>query len=188
MKKRKLSQKPKATSKINLASAKQYATKGVGMVIGMAAGAFINKQLSKKDAVSGTDLLGLDDKTSKWVRPTALIVAGMAANALVQNEFVKNAALGLGAVGGVQLINTALGDNKISLSGDELIPGVGDIDPIIPGVGAGEIVEELPSANYQETHYNPNLGKGDIDLAGEDDDEDIDFKGIFGDEEATDLM
>lgn len=117
----------------SMGGVKQYAKKGAALVGGIALGTIIQKFIAKKDAVTGTDLLGLDGNTSKYTTPALMIAAGMAAHALVKDETLKTVALGLGAAGGVNLVNSIAGETKIALSGSEepaqpaLMPGVGEI-------------------------------------------------------------
>ncbi|MCQ2607750.1 MAG: hypothetical protein MJ197_03585 [Bacteroidales bacterium] len=154
-----------ALAGFNTTGVTNYAKKGLALVAGIAAGSLINKFIAKKDAVSGTDLLGLDGTTSKFTTPAIVVGVGMAAHALCKNENLKTVALGIGAAGGANLINSALGENKISLSGT-------NDEPMIPGVGSDKILfDELPSQNQQETTYNDKFGdvESDVDFAGVDD-------------------
>ena len=151
---------------------KDFAVKGAGLVAGLAMGAAINRFVAKKDAVSGTDLLGLDGKTSKWTTPAIIIGAGLVMSGLVKNQHLKNVALGIGAAGAVNLVNTAMGEAKITLSGDDEQP------LMLPGVsGSEEVVtyDELPSENELATQYSePVLAPvGDIDV-------DVDFEEVNG--------
>ena len=96
-----------------------YAKKGTALVAGIAIGTVVQKFVQKKDAVSGTDLLGLDGTTSKFVVPAAMIGVGLVSHAAVKNDLMKTVALGIGAAGGVNLVNAIAGETKIALSGNE---------------------------------------------------------------------
>lgn len=141
-----------------------YVKKGAALVGGIALGSIINKFVGKKDSVSGTDLLGLNGTLSKYSTPAIVVGIGLAAHAVCKNENLKTIALGIGAAGGANLINAALGENKISLSGTD--------DPMLPGVGTDKVLfDDLPSQNEQETTYNDKFGdvESDVDFAGIDD-------------------
>lgn len=114
--KRRSTKSPKTFS---MGGVTNYAKKGVALVAGIAAGTMIQKFVQKKDAVSGTDLLGLDGTTSKYVVPAAMIGVGLVTHAAVKNDTLKTVALGIGAAGGVNLVNAIAGETKIALSGND---------------------------------------------------------------------
>lgn len=149
----------------SMSGAKDFGMKAVGLMAGIALGTFAQKFIAKKDAVSGTDLLGLDGKTSKWTTPAILIAGGMAGNALVKQPFLKNVFLGVGCAGGVKLVNTIAGSEKISLSGDE------EAQAILPGVG-----EVLPQ-DYLETSATTETPDG-FQINGDEEAGEVNFEGI----------
>ena len=152
---------------------KNFMLTGATLVAGMAVGSAINKFVAKKDAVSGTDLLGLDGQTSKWTTPLITVGAGLLVSGLSKNVHVRNIAMGIGAAGAVNLVNTVMGETKISLSGD-----AEEATIMLPGISGGnEVVtyDELPSENELATQYSePVLAPvGDVDS-------DVDFEAVDG--------
>lgn len=173
----------RSTSKgLSVESVKNYGVKGLCLLAGLGVGSFVQKFVSKKDSVSGTDLLGLDGTASKIVAPLATVGVGLATSMLVKEPHLKMVGLGIGAAGGVSLANNFLGENKITLGGDD------DMIPL-PGVGnIGEITnfDQLPT-NYdleKTFHETPDGVNSDVDtVSGADDD--IDFENPV---EGVDLM
>ena len=161
-----------ASKGLSVDSVKNYGVKGLCIVAGLAAGSVVQKFVSKKDSVSGTDLLGLDGTASKVVAPLATIGVGLATSLLVKEPHLKMVGIGISAAGGVSLANNFLGENKIALGGDDNIP--------LPGVGnLGEITnfDQLPT-NYdleKTFHETPDGVNSDVDTV-EGTDDDIDFE------------
>ena len=151
-------------------SVKDYGVKGLCLVGGLAVGSLVQKFVSKKDSVSGTDLLGLDGTASKIVAPLATVGVGLATSLLVKEPHLKMVGLGIGAAGGLSLANNFLGENKISLGGDdEQVP--------LPGVGNITNFDQLPS-NYdleKTFHETPNTVNSDVDTV-RGADEEVDFE------------
>lgn len=161
--KRRSTKSPKTFS---MGGVTNYAKKGAALVAGIAVGTMVQKFVQKKDAVSGTDLLGLDGTTSKYVVPAAMIGVGLVTHAAVKNDTLKTVALGIGAAGGVNLVNAIAGETKIALSGDDDKP----LTPIMPGVGEPvEITnyDQLPDNNeLQVVHPDPsNMMGADADYS-----------------------
>lgn len=162
--KRRSTKSPKTFSMGGVAN---YAKKGAALVAGIAVGTMVQKFVQKKDAVSGTDLLGLDGTSSKFVVPAAMIGVGLVTHAAVKNDTLKTVALGIGAAGGVNLVNAIAGETKIALSGnDDDKP----LTPIMPGVGDPvEITnyDQLPDNNeLQVVHPDPsNMMGADADYS-----------------------
>ena len=128
--------------------------KAAGLITGLVAGAQIKKMVEQKDAVSGTDLLGLDGKISKFTSPAIVAAAGLAGAAFMKNDFLKNVGMGIAVAGGAGLVNAATGKDIVTL-------GSADEQPVfLPGVGSDDVpqYDELPSNNELATKYdNPYL-------------------------------
>jgi len=121
------------------------------ILLGVALGSQVKKFVEKKDAVSGTDLLGLDGETSKYTTPLLVCVAGGVGTMLAKNnKHLRNVALGLSVAGGASLVNAFSNKALVSLGGADdnspvLLPGIGNI-PMLPGIGESDI-PGMPS-NY----------------------------------------
>ncbi len=129
------------------------------ILLGVALGSQVRKLVAKKDAVSGTDLLGLDGETSKYSTPLLVCVAGGVATILAKNnKHLRNVALGLTVAGGASLVNAFSDRAVVSLSGTDdnppvVLPGIGNV-PMLPGIGSDDI-SDIPS-NYDYS-LNPAL-------------------------------
>lgn len=129
------------------------------ILLGVALGSQVRKFVAKKDAVSGTDLLGLDGETSKYSTPLLVCVAGGVATMLAKNnKHLRNVALGLTVAGGASLVNAFSDKALVSLSGTDdnppvILPGIGNA-PMLPGIGSDDI-PGIPS-NYDYS-INPAL-------------------------------
>ena len=115
-----------------------------GILTGVVIGSQVKKFVEKKDAVSGTDLLGLDGETSKYTTPFLVCAVGAAITMLARNnKLVKNLALGATVAGGAGLVNAFVGKSVVALgTADDnqpiMLPGIGNI-PMLPGIGSDEI-------------------------------------------------
>ena len=116
------------------------------ILAGVVIGSQVKKLVEKKDAVSGTDLLGLDGETSKFTSPLLVCVAGGLATMLANNKHLKNVALGLTVAGGAGLVNTLSGKAVVALGDTEEVPPV-----VLPGVGNAAYVPALPGIGNTET-------------------------------------
>lgn len=152
------------------------------ILFGVLLGSQVKKLVEKKDAVSGTDLLGLDGVTSKYTSPFLVCVAGgVTAMFAKNNKHMRNVALGISVAGGAGLVNAFSDKPLVSLgTADDnppiILPGIGNV-PMLPGIGS-----DIPS-NYDYS-LNPALVEqpvGDIEnFAGDYNDMDTDPENVAG--------
>ena len=148
-----------------------------GILAGVVLGSQVKKLVEKKDAVSGTDLLGLDGETSKFTSPLLVCAVGGAAAMLAGNKHLKNLALGVTVAGGAGLVNALSGKSLVSLGDADdnapvILPGIGNV-PMLPGIGENNI-PNIPS-NYDYS-LDPALVQqpvGDAEYYNETDTENI---------------
>ena len=123
------------------------------ILLGVAIGSQVKKFVEKKDAVSGTDLLGLDGETSKFTTPFLVCAAGSVATLLAKNnKHLRNIALGISVAGGAGLVNAFSDKPVVSLGNPDeyvpvMLPGIGspaDV-PMLPGIGTITHYEQLPT-------------------------------------------
>jgi hypothetical protein len=147
------------------------------ILLGVALGSQVKKFVEKKDAVSGTDLLGLDGETSKYTTPVLVCVAGgLAAMFAKNNKHLRNVALGISVAGGAGLVNAMSGKSLVALGDADdnapiVLPGIGNV-PMLPGIGND--IPDIPN-NYDYS-LNPALVEqpiGDIEYFEETDTENI---------------
>jgi len=155
------------------------------ILLGVALGSQVKKFVQKRDAVSGTDLLGLDGETSKYTTPLLVCVAGGVATILAKNnKHFRNVALGITVAGGASLVNTFSDKPVVSLGTTDdnppvLLPGIGNI-PMLPGIGNNDI-PGIPS-NYDYS-LDPALMQqpsGDLEMAANDYEEVMDTENVAG--------
>ena len=131
----------------------------VGEILaGVVIGSQIKKFVEKKDAVSGTDLLGLDGETSKYTSPLAVCLAGAVVTVFAPNKHLKNIALGLTVAGGAGLVNAISGKSVVALGDTDenapiVLPGIGSTEhiPALPGIG------EINNGNAIPDNYDYSL-------------------------------
>jgi hypothetical protein len=154
------------------------------ILLGVAIGSQVKIFVEKKDAVSGTDLLGLDGATSRYTTPFIVCVAGGIATILAKNnKHLRNIALGISVAGGAGLVNTFSDKPVVSLgTADDnppvFLPGIGNI-PVLPGIGETDI-PGIPS-NYDYS-LDPALVEqpvGEVDTY-ENDYEAVDTENVAG--------
>lgn len=153
----------------------------VGCILGgLVVGSQVKNLVAKKDAVSGTDLLGLDGETSKLVTPSLVLAAGVALTALSKgNKHVKNIALGVTIAGGAGLVNAVSGKPVVALGAADdgsdyspvVLPGVGRAGtadmPILPGVGNAPITDYSQLPTNHDYSMNPHLVYNDMQNVGD---------------------
>ncbi len=100
-----------------------------GVALGLAVATALNTFLQKKTNLNGDTLVGLDGTTSKFVVPAGIGALGVIGSQLVKGEFAKDVAVGVAAAGAAGLVNKLTEKAIVSLSGDEMIPGLGDATP-----------------------------------------------------------
>lgn len=127
------------------------------VLVGIAAGSAIANAISKKDAVSGVDLLGLDGDTSGFVSPVLTAAIGAAAIQFGKSDTLRNIGMGCMIAGSTKLVNKIAGKSLISLNGTDddekvFLPGIGDAEEFSPlDVNAPDYV---PTENAWQTSYN----------------------------------
>jgi hypothetical protein len=130
---------------------------------GVVLGSQIQKFVEKKNAVSGTDLFGLDGDLSKYTASGIVTAAGVIGSFFVPNKIVKDVALGTAIAGISKIINTATGKQIVALGDTDenpnapiILPGIGAAEelPYLPGIGAGDGIHEA-----YEYAINPALAQ-----------------------------
>lgn len=96
-----------------------------GVTLGLAVATLAQNWLNKRN-VNGETIMGLDGDTSGYVVPIAMGIAGVLGNQLIKNDFAKDICTGVAAAGAAGLVNKATNKTIVALSGDEMIPGLGD--------------------------------------------------------------
>lgn len=153
----------------------------VGCILGgLVVGSQVKNLVAKKDAVSGTDLLGFDGETSKFVTPSLILAAGAALTALSKgNKHVKNIALGVTIAGGAGLVNAISGKPVVALGAADdgsdyspvVLPGVGRAGtadtPVLPGVGNAPITDFSQLPTNHDYSMNPHLVYADTQNVGD---------------------
>lgn len=163
----------------------------VGCILGgLVVGSQVKNIVAKKDAVSGTDLLGFDPATSKFLTPSLVLAAGAALTALSQgNKHVKNIALGVTIAGGAGLVNAVSGKSVVALGTAEedeyapvVLPGIGTASadmPVLPGIGNVPSVDDYSQLPTNHDYsMDPHLVYNDMHNVGEVEEEYDDVAGI----------
>lgn len=141
----------KKKSNFHTSDLKEMAMKVSAIALGAFVGAQAKAMLAKKDAVSGTDLLGLGGTASSYLVPGLIVAAGAIGSKMMSNPFMKDMCVGISVSGGVSLINTVAGKNVISLNGtDEATPSL-----MLPGIN-GAVNEDGDEVVYIPTNAPAN--------------------------------
>lgn len=98
-----------------------------GVTIGLAVATIAQNWLSKRNS-NGETVMGLDGDTTSYVVPVAMGIAGLLGGQLIKNDFAKDICTGVAAAGAAGLVNKATNKAIVTLSGDEMIPGLGDAE------------------------------------------------------------
>ena len=146
--------------KTNFNVSKGIAKRGLAILGGLAVGSYVKSFIGKKDAASGTDLLGLSGSTSSLAAPLIVTGIGVAGINFAKDALIKDVALGVAISGGAGVLNAATGKSIVSLGSAEEQP----IVPLLPGMGDVEervIYDDLPTDNEMLTTYHPGVGDAD---------------------------